>query len=114
MQEFTEEEWISEGERRFGADISKWEFKCPVCGHYQTLVDFVGLITPADINAHVYIRHFLKKTPNGGPLGGDGPGPCDSVGQWALSLNKAAVVVISKDGTKTPVFEFSPEEGVKS
>ncbi len=33
-------EWRSEGERRFGTDLLKWKFQCPVCGHVQTPADF--------------------------------------------------------------------------
>lgn len=36
----TREEWLKEGERRFGADQLKWSFVCPSCGHVQAVEDF--------------------------------------------------------------------------
>ena len=30
--------WKTEGERRFGADVRKWKFKCPMCGHVACLL----------------------------------------------------------------------------
>lgn len=27
------EEWQAEGKRRFGEDVKKWRFVCPMCGH---------------------------------------------------------------------------------
>lgn len=29
------EAWKAEGERRFGKDILKWKFKCPMCAMWQ-------------------------------------------------------------------------------
>ncbi len=36
----TLEEWMAEGKRRFGEDMSKWRFVCPACGHVQSPDDF--------------------------------------------------------------------------
>ena len=35
--------WKTEGERRFGADVRKWKFKCPMCGHVAAVEDFINL-----------------------------------------------------------------------
>lgn len=34
------EEWRTEGVRRFGEDILKWKFKCPMCGHVAAVEEF--------------------------------------------------------------------------
>ena len=36
----TEAAWRAEGERRFGPDLMKWRFKCPICGNVATPEDF--------------------------------------------------------------------------
>jgi hypothetical protein len=36
----TRDEWVAEGERRFGPDMMKWRFVCPACGNVTTVEDF--------------------------------------------------------------------------
>ena len=49
------EDWKAEGERRFGKDILKWRFKCPMCGHVAAVEDFKAAgakgITGCDIRS---------------------------------------------------------------
>ena len=37
--------WLAEAERLFGKDPLQWKFRCPVCGHIQTMADFKALGT---------------------------------------------------------------------
>jgi hypothetical protein len=37
---YTEAEWKAEGERRFGADVMKWRFVCPICKNIAAVEDF--------------------------------------------------------------------------
>ena len=37
---YTMNEWKKEAERRFGPNKMNWKFKCPSCGHVQSLKDF--------------------------------------------------------------------------
>ena len=34
------EEWKAEATRRFGPDMLKWRFRCPMCGHVASVQDF--------------------------------------------------------------------------
>lgn len=36
------EEWKAEATRRFGPDMLKWRFRCPMCGHVASVQDFKG------------------------------------------------------------------------
>lgn len=36
----TLEKWMEEGERLYGKDRLDWKFKCPACGHVQTMRKF--------------------------------------------------------------------------
>ena len=44
------EEWQAEGKRRFGEDVKKWRFVCPMCGHVAAVQDFIdkGVKDPAN------------------------------------------------------------------
>jgi len=33
--------WIAELTKRFGEDSKQWKFKCPACGHVQSIQDFL-------------------------------------------------------------------------
>jgi hypothetical protein len=37
---YTEDQWRAEGERRFGRDMMKWRFVCPICGNIASCEDF--------------------------------------------------------------------------
>lgn len=34
------DEWKAEATRRFGPDMLKWRFRCPMCGHVASVQDF--------------------------------------------------------------------------
>lgn len=36
----THDEWMAEGTRRFGADVFKWKFVCPICKHVASVDEF--------------------------------------------------------------------------
>lgn len=36
----TLDEWVKEGESLFGKDKLDWKFKCPACGHIQSMREF--------------------------------------------------------------------------
>lgn len=37
----TREEWLREGIELFGPDKRRWTFRCPCCGHPQSVADFL-------------------------------------------------------------------------
>lgn len=42
-KEVSQADWLAEGEKLFGTDPRKWKFKCPNCGHVQSMEDFIEL-----------------------------------------------------------------------
>jgi hypothetical protein len=36
----TYDEWMAEGQKRFGTDYDKWRFVCPICQNEAAIVDF--------------------------------------------------------------------------
>ena len=99
----TQDEWIKEGNRRFGSDFKKWKFVCPKCKHIASIQEFVDLgLDPNDAYQECIGRH----------VGGKG---CD----WAAyglfgTLGNGRIVKYEKDGKEVgmEVFDFAPvEEG---
>lgn len=89
-KEYTLEEWMAEGQRRFGKNYEDWKFKCPRCGNIAAGIEFRN--AGADINA-IYCecigRHLKKKG-------------CD----WA-AYGLFDICSVHVDGK--PVFEFAEE-----
>ena len=67
------EDWKADGERRFGPDVKKWRFKCPMCGHVAAVQDFVdaGAKDPAN---SAYEECLGRYTGKGSPKEGDSSG----------------------------------------
>jgi hypothetical protein len=40
IRHYTEDQWRAEGERRFGPDMMKWRFVCPICENIASCEDF--------------------------------------------------------------------------
>lgn len=53
-------EWLAEGERLYGKEKLDWRFRCPACGHVQTIRQFkeAGL-NPELAYLHCASRHHL-------------------------------------------------------
>lgn len=64
----TLEEWQTKAKLLFGDDPLFWEFKCPSCGHKQSLRDFIviGLLRKQADNyiAFSCIGHFRQTDPD--------------------------------------------------
>lgn len=98
----TREEWLAEGERRFGKDMALWRFKCPVCGNVQSIKDFQTLIkNPQNYVYFSCIGRFLPDCPGNFT---NKKSPCDYTLGGLFTLHKVAVIM---DGKKNPVFEFA-------
>jgi hypothetical protein len=41
VEVITHKEWIERARERYGNDSAKWEFKCPACGHVQSIAGAV-------------------------------------------------------------------------
>src|SRR5690606_12328625 len=77
IKRMTQEEWQAEGIRRFGKDLLKWRFVCPVCKHVQSVQDFKDLnrldVLP-DLSYYNCIGRYQDTCRR---FEEEGPGPCD-------------------------------------
>lgn len=98
------EEWLLEGERRFGPNSLEWRFVCPVCGNVQTPNDFKPYkdkgATPTSATSECIGRYtgasdFQEK----------GKGPCNYAGYGLFRLSP--VRIIQADGDETHSFAFA-------
>ena len=81
--------WKAEGERRFGADIRKWKFKCPMCGHVAAVEDFVKLKVKDPANS-AYEECIGRYTGKGSPKKGDSSG-CNWAAYGLFGIPKGGV-----------------------
>jgi len=99
---WTRDEWIAEGERRFGPDRMKWKFVCPVCGYVQTPDDYIdsgakdsGIIAFSCVGRLRGIGDELK----------DKGGPCNYAGGGLFRLNPWKVIDVQ--GNEHEMFAFA-------
>lgn len=105
MEQIKLNDWLDEGEKRFGKDKKQWQFVCPACKTVQKLQDLIDADVPKDdldgYFAFSCIGRFTK-----------GKKGCD----WTLGglLQSHKLEVVFEDGRKRKVFEFAPQtEGEK-
>ncbi len=104
----TLEEWLAEGERRFGKDVLKWKFMCPACEHVQSAEHFRQYkaqgATPETARFNCIGRYAgaMRRA-----FGGQGPGPCDYTSGGLFDIRP--VTVMTPDGdVKTFAFAKDP------
>lgn len=86
------DEWLKEAEARFGPDEGKIAFRCPACGHIQTLKDFKDHGIDPNLAYQECIGRHVK-----------GVG-CD----WtAYGLLRSSNIVVTEDGKEVHVFAFA-------
>ncbi len=117
LKEIPLKDWLAEGERLFGTDFKKWRFKCPNCGHIQTIEDFLELKknniikSDFDVGKVVYyscIGRFDTRIPKedvGTIFDKVKKSPCNYTLGGLFCFAK--VFVIDDEGQKRPVFEFA-------
>lgn len=95
MITYTLQEWRNIAEPMFGKDVKNWQFKCPTCGHVQTMNDFkeAGVDEPETKFYYSCIGRWKIGTGCNWTLGG------------LFRIHKTEV--ISEDGSCIPVFEFA-------
>lgn len=91
-EEYTRDEWLAEGEKRFGKNFEDWKFKCPRCGNVASGKDFkeAGVKEPNVMYCECIGRYVKRKG-------------CD----WA-AYGLFDICRVHVDGN--PVFEFAIEE----
>jgi len=112
LKEISLKEWLQEGERLFGPDKKQWKFKCPNCGHIQSIQDFIELrekgICDIDGNTAYFscIGRFDTRIPENkiGTIS-DKKSPCNYTNGGLFCFAKT--FVIDEQGKKHAVFEFA-------
>ncbi|MFK5950951.1 MAG: VVA0879 family protein [Methylococcales bacterium] len=84
--------WASQLKSRFGEDRDNWSFKCPACGHAQSMGDF----TQIDVDKNNAYTNCIGRYKD--DIG------CDWSINGLLSIQKVMVV---KDSVPHPVFEMA-------
>lgn len=99
MKKYTVEEWQAEGLRLFGPATLDWAFRCPACGHVQTMRHMVMRgMTPEEAERRVYFSCEGRWHESVG---------CDWTLGGFLQLHKAVIVEPDRE---SPVFEFATPE----
>jgi hypothetical protein len=95
MRQQTSEEWMAEGERRFGEDFNNWKFECPACGNVHSVKDFKDLGLDPNLTYQECIgRHVKDKG-------------CDWCSYGFLGTLGHGRIVTSKGNHKSEVFDFA-------
>ncbi|WP_321820882.1 MULTISPECIES: VVA0879 family protein [unclassified Burkholderia] len=82
-------EWKQDAVRRFGEHPSGWKFKCPCCGHVQSMQDFKDLEVDVNLAYFNCIGRHDGKHMNVDM--GTKPGPCNYTGGGLFKLNPVAI-----------------------
>jgi len=107
------EEWRAEGERRFGPDVMKWRFVCPMCGHVAAVQDFADAGVKDPANA-AYEECIGRYTGAGAPKEGQDKCNWAAFGLFGIPNGKGAIIITGEyDGKDTGahIFDFA-EEGL--
>jgi hypothetical protein len=109
LKEIPVADWLAEGEKLFGNDRKLWKFRCPNCGHVQSVADFIELREKKISDVHPETAYFscigrfdtrIKKV---GEVGNK-ISPCNYTNGGLFCLTR--IFVINTDGSRTPVFEY--------
>lgn len=106
---FTQKEWMEEGKKRFGEDIMKWKFKCPMCGHVASIQEFKD--AGAEDPNCAYTECLGRYTGKGSPQKGDSSG-CNwaAYGLFGIPNDKGIVVISEESGYGVEVYPYADED----
>lgn len=105
--EITVEEWEAIGKRLYGEDKMKWAFKCPNCGHKQTVEDFRPFKDKGAQPDTALFSCIGRWMPSEGTLGNKKQ-PCNYTLGGLFKLSSR--VVVTPDGKRFGAFMFADEE----
>lgn len=107
----THAEWKAEGERRFGKDVMKWKFVCPVCQYVQSVEDYKNAGAEQTTVAFSCVGRSIEGAQEAFETRrkkGVNKGPCNYAGGGLFRLNP--VEVSFPDGKTESYFAFAPAE----
>jgi hypothetical protein len=105
--------WLARAEALFGKDKKNWKFKCPNCGHIQSVGDFVELnklgisdVEPDGVAYFSCIGRYDTRIKQPGTIFKDKKGsPCNYTLGGLFCFAKT--FVIDSEEKRHPVFEFA-------
>lgn len=106
MKYSSAEAWRAEAERRFGADVLKWKFRCPMCGHIASVQEFkdAGARSPNS----AYLECLGRYTGKGSPRKGDSSG-CNWAAYGLLGIPAEHDTIVTASG-EVNVYPFADGE----
>lgn len=102
----TLQEWLEEGNQRFGNDFANWKFKCPACGHVASGQDFKEL--NADLN-DMYKICIGRANGKGTSNGKDEGHGCNWAAFGLLGNLGEGRTIITKENKEIQVFDFADD-----
>lgn len=100
-------QFMSAGTERYGSEIRHWRFRCPACGHVQSMEDFRPFksqgATADDVRFNCVGRFLGAKRK---AFGGHGPGPCDYTTGGLFNITP---LTISTDEGDKHAFDFADQ-----
>ena len=112
----TYDEWYKKGQELFGEDKWKWKFRCPACGHVQSIESLLENNPELDEDDAIHMVYFSCE----GRVNGKGkpvfsadkklkekPNPIDGC-NWSLGGTlQIHKVEVEWDNKNSPVFEYA-------
>lgn len=105
-REISWEDWVKEGEQKFGPDKMKWKFVCPMCGHVATGDEYKAAGAPPGSIGFACIGRWLETKRDA--FKESGKGPCNYTGGGLFALNPVTIIV--SDDEKHTYFEFGESD----
>ncbi len=110
IKRMTYADWAAEGKKLFGDDIHKWKFKCPGCGHIQSVGDFEQY-KDQGAKPDTATKECIGRYSGGKSWAFDNPkdtgGPCDYAAFGLLNISP--IIVEMPDGKEVASFAFAEE-----
>lgn len=99
------EDWRAEGERRFGKNLMKWKFRCPMCGHVAAVQEFddLGVKDPFNSAYQECLGRYMGK---GSPKEGEHSG-CNWTANGFRGIPKGGTYVFTGEDTGAHIFDFA-------
>ena len=106
-------EWLDEGKRLFGENVTKWRFKCPMCGKAYSVQEFIDAGGEDGPNG-AYRECIGRYMGAGSPGAEDGnPDGCNWVAYGFLGIpNGKGRLILAPDGCVVEAFDFDRGEEV--
>ena len=107
--QYTLQEWLAEGKRRFGEDMRNWKFICPACGRINAGHEFKEIGVEPNFMYSTCIGRHNSRGIRGIEHKSDTPAPefgCDWTANGLFGTLNGGCIVVA-DGKETPVFSFA-------